>query len=58
MDKVMDRTTSMPKYVLLYELEKIRSLDLETSLVILRKECEENIRPTHRKELSFSTELF
>ena len=29
---VMDRTTSVPKSVLGYELDKVRSLDLETSL--------------------------
>ena len=28
----MDRTTSVPKSVLGYELDKVRSLDLETSL--------------------------
>ena len=27
----MDRTTSVPKSVLRYELDKVRSLDLETS---------------------------
>ena len=28
----MDRTISVPKYVLCYELDQVRSLDLETSL--------------------------
>ena len=53
----MNKTTSMPKSVLLYELDKVRSLDLETSVVIMRKECKENIRPTQKGNFLYQLEI-
>ena len=57
MHEVMNKTTSMPKSVLLYELDKVRSLDLETSVVIMRKECKENIRPTQKGNFLYQLEI-